>query len=281
MPCPSIAKARLQEILEREFQENRPILRAWYESSKRIARADKDKADLVTTLNRGYALSKGLDRIKAMGSHQVALDLRCGYLAKVLVWPSSLPEDPEELRRVKSRLTSAPDHFITAPGYDTEVVNGVGLFRQLCKEIKIPLVPHEFVGTVRKGLYAIEIIQPGAQFAIVPDISDSDAYLIREADSDVFDTLGNGAELQSRFIDAVSRFHGIYEDTFRKGVAGGSGAYRINVSRHLDPDGSPGRAFRRMFFVRISRDSNKGELFLGDIDHVHLYEPEQIQIGDR
>ena len=211
--------------------------------------------------------------VRKTGSNQALIDIGGGYLAKAPVFPT-LPQGSEP---VPGRIYSPVGFSVITVGFDDPVRNSYKLFVKLAKGWSgIGVVEHSYVRAMRKdyGLSSeVLVSESGNQFAIVKDISEGGKLPVKDVEYDDFVGLGNGEDLRSDFDNVMNTLVKMYNSRLSNPFSSPKYDYWVHISGHRIK-GSPSEAFRKMFLLKIGLEYNLGELWLADMDHVYLSEPE-------
>lgn len=271
MACPSSAKRALQEILKDEFNRNKRAMRDWLSDCRvRCMASAHLNHEVEMAAKHGFIVDSRL--VCKSGSNQAMLDIGNGYFAKAPVFPS-LPQGEEP---VPGKVYSPAGFSVITVGFDDPVRESYKLFARLAKEWPgINVVEHFYVRAMRRESGSssdVLVSESGNQFAIVRDISEGGRFPVKDVEYGDFNGLGNGQQLRSAFESIMKLLVDMYQSRISNTVSPPEYDYWIHINGHRGKDG-PKESFRKMFFLKIGLEDNLGELWLGDMDHVYLSEP--------
>lgn len=97
-------------------------------------------------------------------------------------------------------------------------------------------------------------------YHLCPDLNENGGFVIHSIENFPFDKVVNADELKNQVKVQLAMVKSKIK----------SDGYIFNVDHHGTKD-KPSEALRRMFIGRIDRTTNRGELFLADLDHLSIY----------
>lgn len=182
------------------------------------------------------------------GDHQLVLRLNKGWVAKAANY-----FEWEDFYRIKT--ASPPD-----PRDTLEVLKKEFGF-------DIPMITVEF--EYKGDNLTLRIDKEGTgDFMIVPDLTEGGKYIVKdiEAEED-FTQFLNGDTLRKnlgRYITRLVELYGQYS-------GGKVDGWNAELHGHIEKEGNPEGAIRRMFFLKIDPNTQHGEIVPGDFNHVFFY----------
>lgn len=244
------AKEALKVVLNREWNLRGSAPNELLEELTRRRLESGSGIDDLANLVRGQLfIRKNASEIIAVGTNQIVLTLCPEYIAKAKKFEFKLPHH----------------YAFTADGcFDYNPEKDIFLrTEEVLEELGFRVVKHHYVGVENKD-GNFEINDNGGVFAIASDLRECGKYEVKEAEDENLKGLHNGSNLKKKLVESVSSFQKMSDREHP--------LYCAEVSSHvIDVGGSQEEAFRRIFLLRINRDTNIGELVAGDLDHVYFW----------
>lgn len=188
-----------------------------------------------------YYFRKNIPEIISKGTYQIVLHLTDDYIGKTR---------PRTELRQHYELS---DIFV----YEAALRNSV----RLLTDLGFTVAEHNFFW-VRKKNDKFFLEEDGPSFVLAENLTKGGKYLIEDIKKKHFEELDNGLELKQELDEAIQLFKDIKDEK--------KPPYGLRVNGHVGKK-SPEKAFRHLFFNQINPETNKGELIIGDIEHVCFY----------